>query len=353
METEQAEQQASTAVTPGIGSNPPYSTMMTEGIQKLPTIKTFSVVPSTMTLFSQSKLTTDIESFNTESTQYNREIAYFLSIISGWSYADGEDFTSKLQYYGLFDADVTQIQVTNDAMSVVATAYFVMTKEGVGILSFRGTEPANIINWLTDANTMQQPFMGGKIHSGFLNNTKELWNQISTCIDSAVGLKSLYITGHSLGAAMAAVATIKMHQDNQDWWSKLRGVYTFGQPMVANSGLARLCQKNFGDMFYRHVFARDVVPRVPSRDLGDFKHFGVELLADSPYDQWQVVGKRRQTKPSYFVITTLFGVGFSFLEKRLRLPLLDTIANIASNEIFLSMDDHSPLNYIETCYQSL
>lgn len=316
-------------------------------------VKMYSVQPKPVKLFEESKFTTDVSVFNTSSTQYNRQLAYFLSVISGWSYSDGDTFTAKLQYYGLQGATVTEIKVVNEAMAIVATANFIMTLSGVGILSFRGTEPANIINWLTDSNTMMRPFLGGQVHSGFLNNTKALWSQIIECIQGAPNLETLYLTGHSLGAAMAGVAAMKLSEDNPAEWQKVKGIYTFGQPMIANRTLAKLCDERFGQLFYRHVYARDVVPRVPSRDLGDYAHFGIERFAKRPFDQWKIRDTGQQTKQSRFIFSTISGVGFSFLEKRLKLPLLDTIANVASQEIFLSMDDHSPINYIETCHQAL
>jgi len=38
------------------------------------------------------------------------------------------------------------------------------------ILAFGGTEPANAINWLTDTDVIERPFLVGSVHEGFFAN---------------------------------------------------------------------------------------------------------------------------------------------------------------------------------------
>ncbi len=64
---------------------------------------------------------------------------------------------------------------------------------------------------------------------------------------------ALYLTGHSLGGALALVATYKIAGDSTG------ACYTFGQPRMAGYGLAR----SIRTPIYRVVNGNDIVPRMP------------------------------------------------------------------------------------------
>src|SRR5690242_8182367 len=80
--------------------------------------------------------------------EYDVKTAYLLSTISGWAYSNGQTLADKLEHFGFHGNSVKQMTVVNNAMLVVATAFFVRSKDGsTGILAFRGTEPNNFLNW--------------------------------------------------------------------------------------------------------------------------------------------------------------------------------------------------------------
>ncbi len=189
---------------------------------------------------------------------YDPERAYQLSVVAGWAYADGQTLADKIQHYG-FEAGayVQQFSVINEAMLVVARAYLVRSKDGrAGILAFRGTEPVNAINWLTNAHTEARPFYGrGVVHHGFHTNLEALWSYIDAALREAIAggsapgngaaagtspplqrLEHLYVTGHSLGGAMAVLAAARIFRDGDlaSFRPLVRGVYTFGQPLVGD-----------------------------------------------------------------------------------------------------------------------
>jgi hypothetical protein len=68
-----------------------------------------------------------------------------------------------------------------DALFICSTSYLVQSADGrVVILAYRGTEPANGINWLTDADVHPDkiaiPFSNGDrsyaVHEGFYRNVR-------------------------------------------------------------------------------------------------------------------------------------------------------------------------------------
>ena len=290
-----------------------------------------------------------------ETDAYAPKIAYLTSVISGWSYANGKALAHQLPYYGFSEGgSVREFQVVNRAMLVVAAGYFVRTRDGrVGVLAFRGTVPNDFINWLTDANTIMRPAFGGfgQIHAGFYNNLEPLWSDVTDAIDDASRkwdraalsepLQNLYITGHSLGAAMAVIAAARIFSDGAQPWQRLvKGVYTFGQPAVGDSGFCRYYEQRFS--LYRHVYHQDVVPRMPPRSVGEFSHFGKEFLATD--GGWRNTDPP-ETKLAHSLVASAATAGIDFVSRR--------VVSFRGLKLPYSLEDHGPEGYIRTSRESL
>ena len=109
------------------------------------------------------------------------------------------------------------------------------------MLAFRGTEK-KVSDWLTDARCVPTVLDKGKVHTGFWtaftknkdaqNRTvKEIVEEIlqrPEALDGNNKLLPLFITGHSLGGALALLAT-KLVAPNVTG-----ACYTFGGPRIAN-----------------------------------------------------------------------------------------------------------------------
>ena len=124
----------------------------------------------------------------------------------------------------------------------------------IAVLAFRGTE-AN--SWEDVKSDLDARFYKGqdgiKMHTGFRDAYNQVGQQIGRVIDELPDGYSLYITGHSLGGALAVIATKELERDS------LAACYTFGSPRVGN--------EEFGEEIrapiYRIVNAADGVPRLP------------------------------------------------------------------------------------------
>ncbi len=284
-------------------------------------------------------------------TAYDPKWAYALSVLSGWSYAEGQVLADRIQYHGFAGSTVTEMSVQNPALCIVATAYFVLTGDGrVGVLAFRGTEPTSLMNWLTDADTSKYVFgtQGGHVHSGFFANVEAVWADIVDLVEPAIrgGMQELYITGHSLGGAMAVVAAARIFDgDGNDpyaaWRTALRGVYTFGQPIVGDAGFKARFEPRFGRLLYRHVYDHDVVPCLPPTSVdATFVHFGEKRAAEASTDVWKLDNTDRRA--DMIALPSILG---SFLTHR-----IDAFNGI---EAPFSMDDHSPRGYIDVSRNSV
>jgi Lipase (class 3) len=85
--------------------------------------------------------------------------------------------------------------------------------------------------------------------------------------------RPLYITGHSLGGALAMLFAYR--------WSNptipIAGIYTFGQPRVGDAKFRRRYDVLLGARTFRVVNEEDIVPRVPGLLLG-YRHAGQEVF---------------------------------------------------------------------------
>jgi hypothetical protein len=277
---------------------------------------------------------------------YDRLAADVLADIAAWSYSDGQTLLDELYHRRIIDIGATchQIAVSNEAMLVVATAYFIRS-HNVGVLCFRGTEPSNVINFLTDANVSPKGFLAmGRIHGGFHRNVRAVWDDVAEHIRRAVAdedparcLRGLYLTGHSLGGAMAVIAAATIFGDARyaTWQPLVRGVYTYGQPMVGDEEFARSCESRFGKLVFRHIYEHDLVARMPPLTTGRFKHFGAEYAGTDK-------GWTPRTPVVDQALTALWSIPIgaaAFVVKQL--PLLSWLP------LPFSIDDHSPNGYLE------
>ena len=126
-------------------------------------------------------------------------------------------------------------------------------KRNMMVLAFRGTEK-KLKDWKTDLRIKLKAASGksGRIHAGFL----AAYSAVSSDIQAKVREHAevpLFITGHSLGGALAIVSTRFLHADN------LAACYTFGGPRVGDRALST----EFRTPIYRVVNAADGVPRIP------------------------------------------------------------------------------------------
>lgn len=126
------------------------------------------------------------------------------------------------------------------------------------VLAFRGTEQ-KIDDWLTDAQAIPTQKDGYRVHSGFYKAFNLVADDIKlalndkACFDERGKKLPLYITGHSLGGALALLATKYISHDEGG------SCYTFGAPRVGD-------YEFFFDIkapVYRVVNSSDIVPRVP------------------------------------------------------------------------------------------
>jgi len=309
------------------------------------------------------------------------------SVLSAWSYSQAETVQDMMVRLGLQKNRMRFVGVYNDAMFIWSTAHLIQSECGrVVLLNYRGTEPVNVVNWLTDLDvnptTLSIPKNAPKgtldgvpgVHAGFYRNQRSTWFDVVEGLKLAADgrsilgdgrrtarkMEALYVTGHSLGGAMAGIAAFRIAEDSTyaRFRKALRGVYTYGQPMIGGAELVARCKRNklLRDGVFRHVYEKDVVPVLPPLVTGRFEHFGRQYVSQATPDtsprrsHWT---KDDRELPQLVLATEFVLAGSSLLTEQvpfLKGPrnLLAKLPVIKHTGVAYSVYDHLPSHYVET-----
>lgn len=209
------------------------------------------------------------------------------------------------------------------------------------VVSFRGT--CAPIDLFTDASLIQEAWVAGedtddqsipKVHVGFRSSLNSIARRLKELLlavpapGESIADYDMYVTGHSLGAALATLFTADVGQygmdagrglpqleESEDWWKAILNTFTggggsvseagkepprprslrlynFGSPRVGNVPFAELFDalrdEGYIDQAYRVVNGDDVVARLP-RSVNAFvfgninyEHVGTTVLLTPP-----------------------------------------------------------------------
>jgi predicted lipase len=160
-------------------------------------------------------------------------------------------------------------------------------RNNYAVLAFRGTEVSKQRDITTDAKVLKVKDFSGKVklHGGFKKAFEEnVQAKIEACLMKHAKDMPLYITGHSLGAALATVAV--RHLEQKKYFRDLiAACYTYGSPRVGNKALDDALKSPI----YRVANTTDIVTMVPSigyRHTGDDRFLnreGTKIYRDVPF----------------------------------------------------------------------
>lgn len=223
--------------------------------------------------------------------------------------ADAETLAMIMARLGLEENSCRVFEQRVGALYIASAAYLLQDKDRrVVILCYRGTQPEDIISILTDADVRPETLrvdLDDKrydVHAGFYRNMRASRYLVMQALERALrgesvdpdeqgtvgeGMEALYITGHSLGGAMAALMGVVLTHERRyaAVAQRLKAVYTFGQPMLGGPEFAAACHRAcdergvhvLRDRLIRYIYDRDVVPALPPRPVGPYAPFGREF----------------------------------------------------------------------------
>jgi hypothetical protein len=168
--------------------------------------------------------------------------------------------------------------------SVGNTQAYVATDDRHIVVAFRGTEAPTSLeglkDWLlTDADNylilpegqigtdFAAAGVGARFHRGFMKALADIWDAVCAAVQAELQKKErpLWVTGHSLGGALALLAAWRFLRKTLDVYR----VYTFGAPMVGNDAAVKAFDRELEGKVFRFVHGPDIVPRLPTISLVD------------------------------------------------------------------------------------
>jgi len=180
-----------------------------------------------------------------------------------------------------FQVEAVLYEATSDTQAFVG---YLPSQDAV-VISYRGTVESSLKNWIEDLSAWKTktnfPGCGGncEVHSGFFDDYQGLQAAIHPKIEESVSRhpgSAIWITGHSLGAAMACLLATDLASVGHD----IGKVYTFGQPRVGDPTFAEWVSSSVADEYFRVVHYHDIVPHLPP-ELLNFHHVPTEVWYNS------------------------------------------------------------------------
>jgi len=198
------------------------------------------------------------------------------------------------------------------------TQAFIMYDKDNIVLSFRGTELLNPRDWSTDLKVKFAPMYANdsdgadgpdeasslkpKAHRGFLealglhfmydqyqqkaqqSHDTSLYLSMYGVLNQMLQIvphKKIWVTGHSMGAALASLFVAQLLLNDDKLLENFGGLYTYGQPRCGNEDYCKL----FHDLekqglVYRVVNKKDIITKVPL-EIMKYSHHGCKVKISS------------------------------------------------------------------------
>mmetsp|Transcript_21549 Transcript_21549/g.28061 ORF Transcript_21549/g.28061 Transcript_21549/m.28061 type:complete len:271 (-) Transcript_21549:188-1000(-) len=155
------------------------------------------------------------------------------------------------------------------------------------VISFAGTNPLSIQDWIDDIDFIQTDFNGYgninvddctdcEVHKGFYETYMSIADQVHNALDYYLSVHSdadIVVTGHSLGAAIAQHCAMDLTISDFN----VKSLYNFGQPRTGNKQFSQYATKIMNNKIMRITHHKDPVPHLPLEAMG-FYHEPTEIF---------------------------------------------------------------------------
>jgi triacylglycerol lipase len=205
--------------------------------------------------------------FDQSVSEYSVSTAYWMARTAKLAYSSRPEIESTAREWG-FDK-VRHFETTfRPPFPLTDTQAFTMAGKSMIVTAFRGTQPAQLRDWLSDVNTPPWPGPAGNglVHFGFGQAIEAVYPEVRDAIvDLRDNKQTVWFTGHSLGAALATLAALRLYFEPPEILAD--GLYTFGGPRVCDRSLAHAHDRAFQARTHRFVNNNDIVPQLPPEPL--------------------------------------------------------------------------------------
>jgi len=203
----------------------------------------------------------DSQPFMADAAEFESVNAWWLAEAALLVYVSDHDFArQRLAAAGLTDCRFFEDEKTG-------TQAFVCHNDEFAIACFRGTEK-KLEDILTDARIKLVEHDGaGRVHQGFSMALDSVWPEMQTHLDALHTTRQIWFAGHSLGAALATLASAR--------YPHTQGAYVMAAPRCGDEVF---CESQIAN-YWHFSNNNDLVPKVPPETLG-YAHAGHPVCID-------------------------------------------------------------------------
>jgi len=186
--------------------------------------------------------------------------AHLFATLSNFAYLD--PFESKPKF--------DELGFRSEFFNCNGSQAYLLTNDEDAIVVCRGTQPTDWRDIAADLEANPVPSSTGKglVHYGFKHSVDNIWPTLEPMLKELGKKRTIWCTGHSLGAAMATIVAYKLQRDEN--LPSAQALFTYGSPRVGTHEYIEGIT-NTGVLHFRFVNNTDMVPRVP---VWPYKHFG-------------------------------------------------------------------------------
>ena len=168
-----------------------------------------------------------------------------------------------------------------------ANAGIVLSGGDLIVVAFRGTDER--ADWLTNLNILLKRSPLGLVHRGFMEAAESFWPELARyLLEGEDNGRRVWVTGHSLGGAVALLAATKLLVEDH---VPIAGLYTFGQPPVGATSFCSAFEEQRPFPMFRFINHTDAVadaPLLSCEHVGDVRYFDTSGALWEGEPPWRV-----------------------------------------------------------------
>jgi hypothetical protein len=222
----------------------------------------------------------DIDAIPSRRAAYSDRTAALLAKMAMLAYIAFEDDEKRKILEGMLTHGRVKLLET---IAIDDTEAMVAETDKFIVVAFRGTTTRTDLRTDVQARlNFERIAIEGrpvKVHSGFYAAFRKVEAQLHELLAASED-KPIYLTGHSLGGALALVAAAAFGGDDE-LGDRIAAVYTFGAPRVGGADFPNIVKAPH----YRVVNSGDVVPLIPPNWLTGYVHTGTPILLKEGLDR--------------------------------------------------------------------
>jgi len=217
----------------------------------------------------------DVDAIPTRRAAYSDRTAAMMAKVAMLTYIAFEDADKRKILDGILTHGRVKLLET---LAANETEALVAETDKFVVVAFRGSTSRRDVR--TDLQTrfnvskidIEGRAVAVAVHSGFYAAFAKIEKQLRTLLEKT-GQKPIYLTGHSLGGALALVASAALG-GSSSLGDRIAAVYTFGAPRVGKGNFSEIVKAPH----YRVINSGDIVPLVPPNWILGYVHTGTPVL---------------------------------------------------------------------------